>query len=382
MKSDLVYFAPFAPGGLCTYAAQQISGIEAAGVALSGVVSPAVAAFFPNRTCGEMWKVIAPPREGRALLWKYRQFRHLMECYRLLDGIVRAKRPRAVLFGSFAEYFSPLWAWRFRKLREERIRFGCVVHDPVRDFQFGPAFWHKWSISEAYSFIDVAFLHETIELNTGSPARDVESVIIPHGPYPVPQGRGSRARLREEFNIPDSAFVVLAFGHIRDGKNLDLLLKAAQQEKNVWLVIAGREQSSGQKRVAHYQRIADSLGLAGRCKWHNSFIPEDEIWKYFEVADCVALTYSSEFRSASGVLNLNAQFGRPVLASGGEGPLKSAVRHYNLGVWVEPDSSEALAGGLRQVMKTADRNHSGWTRYRKDHSWHENVNRIVAALLE
>ena len=142
------------------------------------------------------------------------------------------------------------------------------------------------------------------------------------------------------------------------------------------MLIAGREQSSCQRTVAWYQNLATSEGVADRCHWANEFIPESDIYKYFTSADLVALTYSSAFRSASGVLNVCSQFGLSVLASCGEGPLKTAVREYGLGEWVEPDQLEAIQDGLR-VLLQHESSEPGWRRYVNQNCWSTNANLIL-----
>jgi glycosyltransferase involved in cell wall biosynthesis len=206
-------------------------------------------------------------------------------------------------------------------------------------------------------------------------------VQIPHGPYPapVPETHPPAEQLKSDWEIPAGAFLLLSFGHIRDGKNLQLLLEALQQHPSAYLLVAGRQQSSGQRTIRDYQAMAAQLGVAERCRWVEAYIPEEEIWKYFTACDAVALTYSSDFRSASGVLNVNAQFRKPVLASCGPGPLKTAVESYQLGPWVEPDSSEAIEQGLEQLLKNANWAQAKWDAYLKDHSWEENAKRVIEA---
>ena len=124
--------------------------------------------------------------------------------------------------------------------------------------------------------------------------------------------------------------------------------------------------------------LAKDLGVADRCRWKTGFIPECDVWEFFTVADAVALTYSRDFRSASGVLNVNAQFRKPVLASSGPGPLKTAVGQYQLGEWVSPDSAEALKQGVARLM--AIRPDARWSEYLANHSWEENAKRVLCAL--
>lgn len=167
----------------------------------------------------------------------------------------------------------------------------------------------------------------------------------------------------------------MSFGHIRDGKNLDLAIQALKEFPDSYLVVAGKEQSSGQKPVAFYQKLAEKMSVANRCRWFNRFVAENEVGDFFAAADLVLLTYGKNFRSASGVLNAAVNFRKPCLASSGDGNLKSVIERYGLGIWVEPDSSKAMIDGLRQWVVRF--RHPRWNDYAVENSWELNA-RIVS----
>ena len=294
----------------------------------------------------------------------------------LADAIDRV-HPDAVLNASFAEYFSPLWAWKLRR-RRGRVRFGAVVHDPVRDYRIGPQAWHRWSVRAAYSCLDAAFIHEETDLETCGRFPNLQVTVIPHGLYDFTTERPPRNEARKSLDLPPDAPVFLSFGHIRDGKNLDLFISTMTKFPNAHLIVAGIEQSSGQRPARFYMDLAEKLRVQGRIRWSVRHIPEAEIGRYFEASDYILLTYSSHFRSASGVLAAAAQFQRPVLASSGDGPLKVAVNRYSLGRFVEPDNTHALVEGVSQLMDS--KTPADWEGFRRDHSWETNA-RIVTQCL-
>jgi glycosyltransferase involved in cell wall biosynthesis len=162
----------------------------------------------------------------------------------------------------------------------------------------------------------------------------------------------SPAASRSSLATPDSQDIVfLAFGQIRDGKNLDLFLQVMPNlPDNVKLLVAGMGDSGSSKSPNYYQRLAEELGVANRCRWDVRRIPEGELGDFFEACDVVLLTYSAKFRSASGVLNTAVSARKPVLASSGPGPLKNAVNKYHLGVFVEPDNPEEVLRGAKQLL--------------------------------
>ena len=206
---------------------------------------------------------------------------------------------------------------------------------------------------------------------------------------------------------PDVVF--LAFGQIRDGKNLDLFLRAMTQlPENVKLLVAGKGDSGSSKPPEFYQNLAQELGVADRCRWDVRRIPEDELGDIFAACDVVLLTYSAKFRSASGVLNAAVSARKPVLASSGSGPLKTVVEKYHLGVFVEPDDLEKTLRGARMLLYSlsspdtqnldnrrspldscfllansdSTANTSGvqlpaWEQYERENSWKVNANAIM-----
>jgi len=215
---------------------------------------------------------------------------------------------------------------------------------------------------------------------------------------------------RSQLATPASPDVVfLAFGQIRDGKNLDLFLRAMTRlPEQVKLLVAGKGDSGSSRPPEFYQKLAEELGVADRCRWDIRRIPEEEVGDIFAACDLVLVTYSANFCSASGVLNAAVSARKLVLASSGSGPLKTVVEKYHLGVFVEPDDLEETLRGALQLMDalsssatqnldnrrstldaffppvTTDSPHDtagvllpAWDRYESDNSWKENATIVM-----
>jgi glycosyltransferase involved in cell wall biosynthesis len=177
--------------------------------------------------------------------------------------------------------------------------------------------------------------------------------------------------------------VFLAFGFIRDNKNLDLVIRALVENPQAFLVVMGRAQSKKDKPVEFYRNLAEALGVGERVRFFDEFVPDGKLAGYFSAADVVVLTYDKTFHSQSGVLNVAARARRPVLASAGESPLKECVDKFNLGVFVEPDDLVALERGMNMVASGEWRVGSGgpdWEGYEKFASWDVNVGKILEAV--
>lgn len=369
----LLYFSPNSFGGLADYAHAQANAIAEEGVEVVFLCAPDfpiskdsnfryVPSLLPHR----------PGAGGNKLARGLRMGRDVIENHRVLRREIEFQKIRDVLFGAYAEYFAPLWVRQLKQLRE--VRYGAIVHDPVRDTIRGPAWWHRQSNRSIYSLLDVAFVHEKIDLETGDLNR-VRVEVIPHGPYKFPVNGISKKKARERLGIPESVPLLLQFGHLRDSKNLDLILDILPSFPNVHLVVAGKEQSGSQRPVAYYQHRAIRNGVADRCHWFCEHIPTEKVELFFTAADLLLLAYNRKFRSASGVLNASVQFRLPCLATSGNGPLRTLVREYDLGIWREPDDRNALKDGLRKLLDQPPK--PQWEAYETANAWSTNARRVV-----
>ena len=315
-------------------------------------------------------------RLARRILWA----RCLLDNFRSLGRHIESGEYQTVLFGSYYEHLAPFWAGQFRALARSGVKFGAVVHDPVRDFRIGPRWWHRRSIAGAYSFLREAFVHEEIKLDTVRPMPGLRTTVIPHGPFRFPEPASSRGQMRKNLAISDDAFVLLSFGHIRDGKNLDLAIRALPELPSVHLVVAGKEQSSAQKPVSFYQELAQSLGVQERCRWIHRHVPENDIGNLFVGSDLILLTYDKNFRSASGVLNAAVRYRKACLASSGGGNLRSVVERYSLGWFVQPDDPAALKAGIQAARREPLT--PRWDAYESENSWARNARLVKERMFD
>jgi len=193
---------------------------------------------------------------------------------------------------------------------------------------------------------------------------DDAGIVSAGGNQLVDSAEGAKALDAGRSTLDTSApadFVFLAFGQIRDGKNLDLFLRAMTQlPENVKLLIAGKGDSGSSRPAEYYQKLAEELGVGARCRWDIRRIPDEEVGDIFAACDVVLVTYSAKFRSASGVLNAAVSARKPVLASSGSGPLKTVVEKYHLGVFVEPDNAEEVLRGASKFVPNSATDGSGF----------------------
>ena len=372
----LTIWSELARGGIADYAHDQATALAAGGVDVE-MLCP------PDYTIGREFSYAVkpvlrdlrptgarPPRPLRA----WRLANGILANARIVAEQIAERRPEAVLT-HFGEYMSPLWAWRMRRLRRSGIGFHSVLHDPVRDYVVGPAWWHARSVREAFGFLDTVFVHQRDGVAVPPPAK---VVWVPYGihSYPAP-ARDARA-VRAELGIPDGAAMLTSFGYIRDNKNLDLIIKAIAPLADVHLVIAGSEQAGGNRPVAAYRDLAQSLGCADRCHWITRFVSAEETADLMSASDLSLLVYSRSFMSSSAALGVTAHYRLPSLISSGSPTTEAMVRDYKLGIWVDPEDENSVRRAIAEWR--ANGLAPEWDRYTRDYSWARNAAIVTAAI--
>lgn len=373
----LLVFCTADHGGLADYAHVQCEALAQHGSTVLLLAPPG----FPFRS--SLYQHIhlpgIKPKSTRGRLQQQLATSLTILCQQIaLNRALARTGARKVLFTTYSEYLAPLWAWRLRRWVRSGVCFAAVVHDPVRDFVVGPPWWHLFSIAQGYSFLDVAFVHAPIQLDTASPQPQLRTQLIPHGPYRYPTPTSGSAELRRRLAIPSQAKLLLSFGHIRDNKNLQLILQAMAELPEIWLLVTGPEATAGQRPSAHYRQLAEQFGVANRCRWQIGYQSPEQVADHFTASDAVLLTYSGQFRSASGVMHLAAHYRKPVIASAGASALLDAVGTFGLGVVVQPDQVDALVVGIRRLF--SDPPPADWQGYGQANSWDRNAELVAQAL--
>jgi glycosyltransferase involved in cell wall biosynthesis len=315
--------------------------------------------------------------DGRSWAARLAQAACMVFNYHLLAWLIIRQRPAFVLLEANSEFHAPAWFLPHWLLSRLGVIYVANFHDPVRGPERG---WRRWthalSIRLAYASIAGGLIHGPAPARAYLPARLVIRQA-PFGPFADLAGQPIRFDLRARLGIPRRAFVLLAYGHIADRKNLDLVIAALAQVPEVHLVVAGQATSSSDRPAAFYVDLARRRGVGDRVHLVDGFIGEADVPAYFAAADAIALTYERRFVSQSGVLQVAALWDRPLLASGGEGPLRETVERYGLGLTIEPDSAAAIAAGLARLVATRPDLSAEFASYRASTSWAVNIDRLL-----
>ena len=375
-KPRVLIFSPSVNGGIAEHLFYQAGALKSAGAEVLCLISPA----FLNGRKSEFEKLVClpdPVKNLSGLKKKLRMSWWIISSRFVLALQILHQKPDLVLMDSYLEYLSPFWIWPHWFLaRIWGICYAANLHDPVRSYQVGPAWWHRLSVWLAYLPLEFVLVHDRIPEPSTVP-KWVRVKQVPHGLFEITDVSENPKVIRNDWGVKGGQKVFLSFGYVRDGKNLDLAIQALKQVPDAFLVVAGSVASGNDKPFAYYHELASLMGVKERCHLVEGFVSDEELGRYFLGTDFVLLTYSSSFHSQSGVLNIAAGVRKPVLASASASSLIECVRKYELGVTVEADSVTAIVMGMKKLI--SEPSSPRWKDYEAVASWSVNAQGVLQA---
>lgn len=157
--------------------------------------------------------------------------------------------------------------------------------------------------------------------------------------------------------VGDSKIVFLLFGAISPRKNVENILKAYQllstkDRKNVILVIAGSIIKD--YKVVFYELVNNIKKTNNNLNIivDERFLTEKDMHLYFQKSDLILIPYKDLYTS-SGILGIAASHNKPCMVSE-IGLLAELVDEYDLGIKVNPFSSESISNGMKEFLKTTE----------------------------
>lgn len=298
------------------------------------------------------------------------QFRFAWEVYK--------HRPSIVLAASHVEMHAALWIWPHILLALFfKTIYALNLHFSPKDKNSGGKWWSRLSSSLAFEPFRIAIAHKHISHPVVVP-KFVRMVEVPIGPEKTMSIAENVKKIRKSWNVPRGKKVFMAFGSIRNHKNLDLSIRALLDNPNAFLVVIGNAPSHKDRPIKYYQMLADDLGLSKRVFISDMFVHDERRLSYFMAADFLLLTHAGSFHSQTSSLTTAVNARRRVLASSGSSPMRDLIEHYGLGVFVEPDSSEAVADGMATLLNS-ELPEPNWEEYESYATWETNVTRLIQA---
>lgn len=205
------------------------------------------------------------------------------------------------------------------------------------------------------------------------------------------------AAARRQMGLNDHVF--LFFGFIRKYKGLHHVIpafaKLLETRKDVSLLIVGEsfwqtlDQTKWSTRIKnalfgfakklvlrnsdderHYNPLAliDALGIRSHTVVVNEFVPNEEVFRYFQVSDCILTFYQTA--TPSGVESLAYNFELPVLATR-VGHFPETIQDGYNGYLAEPENVDDMAAQMARFIEhpiaraqvAAAASHMSWDRY-------------------
>jgi len=170
-----------------------------------------------------------------------------------------------------------------------------------------------------------------------------ESVfVVPHGPY---DNYIKETKIKKN----KKTFDILFFGLIRNYKGLEYLLEAFNKIPqefigNFRLNIVGEIWDNREK----IHSMIESSKYRNKIKLINKYVSDEDVNRYFTLADVVVLPYIKVLQS--GVVQIAVSYGKPIIISKLNG-LKESLEDYKGAFFVEPKNSDQLKDKILECFR-------------------------------
>jgi len=280
--------------------------------------------------------------------------------------------PDLVLFRFWLPFFAPAFsgvAKKIRKYSDATIMAICDNIIPHEERLLDTRITKRF-----FGFIDsFIVLSKKVENELLSFVPEAKYKYSPHPIYSIFNNTLSKEQAKAELKLATKK-VLLFFGLIREYKGLDILINAMEKIKteleDYTLLIVGECYENENK----YTDLIKKAGITDNVKCHYSFIPDNEVGKYFSATDVVVLPYKTA--SQSGIVQIAYHFDTPVIVSN-VGGLPEIVDEGKTGYCVEPNSN-AFAKAIKAFYENDNISemNSNISEYKSQFSWDAMVKAI------
>ena len=226
---------------------------------------------------------------------------------------IAARPPDLVVVPWWTTFLAPSLGWLARLVRRRGVPVVFLVHNVLpherRLLDRGLA---RWALGGGDGYVALGPAEKSRLMDLLPRAKVV--AVCPHPMYRVfAAGRIGRADARRRLGLPLGEPLLLFFGFVRPYKGVDSLLDAIKllhdRGRAPYLLVAG-EVWNGEARLLH--RI-ESLGIQGRVRVDNRYIPNEEVGTYFSAADAFVAPYTAGTQSGS--LKIALAFSLPAVVT-------------------------------------------------------------------
>jgi len=280
--------------------------------------------------------------------------------------------PDLVLFRFWLPFFAPAFSGVAKKIRKYSDATIMVICDNIIPHE--ERLLDTRLTKRFFCFIDsFIVLSKKVENELLSFIPEAKYKYSPHPIYSIFNNTLSKEQAKAELKLATKK-VLLFFGLIREYKGLDILINAMEKIKteleDYTLLIVGECYENENK----YTELIKKAGITDNVKCHYSFIPDNEVGKYFSAADVVVLPYKTA--SQSGIVQIAYHFDTPVIVSN-VGGLPEIVDEGKTGYCVEPNSN-AFAKAIKAFYENDNISemNSNISEYKSQFSWDAMVKAI------
>lgn len=169
-----------------------------------------------------------------------------------------------------------------------------------------------------------------------------DSTVITHGLDPQRQGP-RRSELRRSLGLADQEIGVITVNYLHPRKRIDLFIETVRRARSINPAVRGVIVGDGPERAALQRLAGDAVSFAG-------FVPEEQLYEYFQAADIYLHTGRLETFGLS-VIEA-AGNGLPVVSVNEGGPLETVTDGAT--GFLRESRPEQLAGAVLQLAADAE----------------------------
>jgi glycosyltransferase involved in cell wall biosynthesis len=190
---------------------------------------------------------------------------------------------------------------------------------------------------------------ERLNRDFGIPFENI--TIVPHGDFSFfTDLRSDTDNQIAKIKKSDKENLILFLGYIRKYKGLRFLIEAfpeiLKECPDTRLVIAGECWED----IKEYEKMIEEFGITDRVTLTPGFVPDSDVWKYFDAADLVVLPYHNTEQTISGPLLVSMAFGKATVV-GNSGGIGDLVRDGLDALLVPGGDVKAIANASIRLLK-------------------------------
>lgn len=257
--------------------------------------------------------------------------------FRKVAKKIQASNPDLLIVNFWMSFFAPLKGFIVKKMHPNILKVALVHNLVPHEERFFDKTLIKFFIKQFdhYVVLSEAVKGDILKIKPKAKVR-----VLHHPIYDQFGDKLKKSDAENMLHLDSNKKTLLFFGLIRDYKGLDVLIEAfGLLDDTYQLIIAGEVYGHHEK----YDELINHSPNKDRIHFHNRFISDKEVTKYFSAADLVVLPYKSA--TQSGVTAVALHFEIPVLVTN-VGGLTEFVKHDITGIVVPGATVEHVQNGI------------------------------------